>query len=159
MKQTRTAREMLAQIEDVFFKGVNLAETSVLESEERRTFVLSQVERLLTEESGQSPLAMWLSDQFWTADEGRLPINKPNPLLSQRERQTLTDEELVRLQLIQEIAGLCHDISLHYTFDLMTLVSTLDERFAIKIDGTDILPENFANVSAIEALVQRSKKR
>jgi len=45
------------------------------------------------------------------------------------------------------------------SFDLMTLVSTLDERFGIKIDGTDILPENFANVSAIEALVQRSKKR
>ena len=45
------------------------------------------------------------------------------------------------------------------SFDLMTLVSTLDARFGIKIDGTDILPENFANVGAIEALVQRSKKR
>ena len=45
------------------------------------------------------------------------------------------------------------------SFDLMTLVSTLDERFGIKIDGTDILPENFANVDAIEALVQRSRKR
>ena len=45
------------------------------------------------------------------------------------------------------------------SFDLMTLVSTLDERFSIKIDGTEILPENFANVDAIEALIQRSKKR
>ena len=45
------------------------------------------------------------------------------------------------------------------SFDLMTLVSTLDARFAIRIDGTDILPENFANVDAIEALVQRSKGR
>ena len=45
------------------------------------------------------------------------------------------------------------------SFDLMTLVSTLDERFSIKIDGTDILPENFANVESIEALVQGSKKR
>ena len=36
---------------------------------ERRTFVLSQIERLLTEEYGSSPLAMWLSDKFWTADE------------------------------------------------------------------------------------------
>lgn len=45
------------------------------------------------------------------------------------------------------------------SFDLMTLVSTLDERFSIKIDGTDILPENFANVESIEVLVQRSKKR
>lgn len=45
------------------------------------------------------------------------------------------------------------------SFDLMTLVATLDERFGIKIDGVDILPENFANVAAIAALVGRSAKR
>ena len=45
------------------------------------------------------------------------------------------------------------------SFDLMTLVATLEERFGIKIDGTDILPENFANVDGIEALVLRSSKR
>lgn len=45
------------------------------------------------------------------------------------------------------------------SFDLMTLVATLDERFSIKIDGTDILPENFTNVDAIVALVERSPKR
>lgn len=45
------------------------------------------------------------------------------------------------------------------SFDLMTLVSTLDERFQIKIDGTDILPENFANVDAIAALVEKSPKK
>ncbi len=45
------------------------------------------------------------------------------------------------------------------SFDLMTLVATLDERFGIKIDGMDILPENFSNVEAIMALVARSAKR
>lgn len=45
------------------------------------------------------------------------------------------------------------------SFDLMVLVSTLDERFGIKIDGTDILPENFMNVEAIAALIERSAKR
>ena len=45
------------------------------------------------------------------------------------------------------------------SFDLMTLVATLDERFSIKIDGTDILPENFANVDAIAALIEKSPKR
>ena len=45
------------------------------------------------------------------------------------------------------------------SFDLMTLVATLDERFSIKIDGADILPENFANVDAIVALVEKSPKR
>ena len=42
------------------------------------------------------------------------------------------------------------------SFDLMTLVSTLESRFGIKIDGTDILPENFANVDAIVALLVKS---
>ena len=45
------------------------------------------------------------------------------------------------------------------SFDLMTLVATLEERFSIKIDGTDILPENFMNVDAIAALIERSAKR
>ena len=45
------------------------------------------------------------------------------------------------------------------SFDLMTLVATLDEKFSIKIDGTDILPENFANIDAIVALVEKSPKR
>ena len=60
---------MLAQIEKDFFKGADLAKASKLGGEERRTFVLSQIERLLTEEYGSSQLAMWLSDKFWTADE------------------------------------------------------------------------------------------
>ncbi|MBQ4198364.1 MAG: acyl carrier protein [Kiritimatiellae bacterium] len=45
------------------------------------------------------------------------------------------------------------------SFDLMTLVASLDERFAVKIDGMDILPENFANVDAIEKLVKRSRAK
>ncbi|MEI5983693.1 acyl carrier protein [Sphingobacterium sp. PU5-4] len=39
------------------------------------------------------------------------------------------------------------------SFDLITLVTELDESFGISIDGTDILPENFETVSAIEALL------
>ena len=109
---------MLARIEKDFFKGVNIATASLLEGDECRSFVLSQVERLLTEKYGSLPLAMCLSDQFWTADEGRRPINKANPLLSQKEQQTLTDGEMARLRLILEIAGLCHDLSLHFMFNL-----------------------------------------
>jgi len=41
------------------------------------------------------------------------------------------------------------------SFDLVTLVSTLDHEYGIHIDGTDILPENFQNVVAIESLVKR----
>ena len=74
MTQKNTASELLAKIENDFFKDVDLATGSVLEGDERRAFRLAQVERLLTENDGASPLAMWLSDQFWTADEGRTPI-------------------------------------------------------------------------------------
>ena len=124
MKQIKSASERLARIEKDFFKGVGLAEASRLEGEERRAFRLAQVERLLTENDGASPLAMWLSDQFWTADEGRTPM--PGGLTLQ-EQQSLTDAEMQRLRLIVEAAGLCHDLSLHFTFDLK-------EAFGVKND-------------------------
>ena len=130
MTQTITAKELLAQIEKRYFKGAGLAKASKLESDERRAFVLAQVERLLTEKHGSALLAMWLSDEFWIADEGRKPMPwedispqvesgyRTNPLLSLKEQQTLTDREMGRLRLILEVAGLCHDLALHYIFDL-----------------------------------------
>jgi acyl carrier protein len=39
------------------------------------------------------------------------------------------------------------------SFDVITLVTTLDEKFGISISGTDILPENFGSVEKIEALL------
>jgi acyl carrier protein len=41
------------------------------------------------------------------------------------------------------------------SFDLLTLVSELDRAYGISIDGLDIVPENFASVERIEALVAR----
>lgn len=42
------------------------------------------------------------------------------------------------------------------SFDMVTLVSELDDAYGISIDGMDIVPENFRNVGAIEALLTRS---
>lgn len=109
---------MLAYIERNLFKGIDLAAASRLEGEERRAFRLAQVERLLTEKHGMVALAVYLSDMFWTADEGRNLPAHPNPLLSLENQQMLTDEVMDRLRLILEIAGLCHDLSLHFVFDL-----------------------------------------
>ena len=39
------------------------------------------------------------------------------------------------------------------SFDLITLVSELDKAYGISIDGTDIVPENFCSIGAIEALL------
>ena len=40
------------------------------------------------------------------------------------------------------------------SFDVVTLVSELERAFAVSIDGTEIVPENFTNLDAIEALLK-----
>lgn len=45
------------------------------------------------------------------------------------------------------------------SFDIITLCSMLEERYGIMIDGLDIVPENFASLGTIEALVQKSGAR
>lgn len=45
------------------------------------------------------------------------------------------------------------------SFDIIALVSSLEQEFSIRIDGTDIVPENFASLDAIEKLVRRSSKK
>lgn len=42
------------------------------------------------------------------------------------------------------------------SFDLVTLVTSLEAEYQVKIDGAAILPENFANVEAIVALLEKS---
>ena len=39
------------------------------------------------------------------------------------------------------------------SFDIVTLVAALDKNFSVSIPGTEILPENFMNIQAIEALL------
>jgi acyl carrier protein len=39
------------------------------------------------------------------------------------------------------------------SFDIVSLVASLDEEFGISIDGTEILPENFSNVDSIFQLL------
>lgn len=39
------------------------------------------------------------------------------------------------------------------SFDVISLVAELDKHYGISIDGTDILPENFATVDSIKNLL------
>ena len=41
------------------------------------------------------------------------------------------------------------------SFDIVTLVTTLDETFGISIDGVDIIPENFSSVDKIKLLLKK----
>lgn len=42
------------------------------------------------------------------------------------------------------------------SFDIVELVTALEEKFDILIDALDILPENFANVDAIAGVVRKN---
>lgn len=41
------------------------------------------------------------------------------------------------------------------SFDVVTLVATLDKACGISIDGTDIVPEHFQNLDTIAALLRK----
>jgi len=39
------------------------------------------------------------------------------------------------------------------SFDMIVLIGELEEQFEISVDGTQIVPENFVSLEAIESLV------
>jgi len=42
------------------------------------------------------------------------------------------------------------------SFDIVSLVDELETNFNVKIDGVDIIPENFSSVNSIEALLKKN---
>ena len=44
------------------------------------------------------------------------------------------------------------------SFDIVMLVSALDETFGISIQGADIVPENFNNMGSIRSLIEKYVK-
>jgi methoxymalonate biosynthesis acyl carrier protein len=45
------------------------------------------------------------------------------------------------------------------SFDVVTLVTELEANFSVSITGTDIIPENFRSLPAIESLLDKSGVR
>jgi acyl carrier protein len=42
------------------------------------------------------------------------------------------------------------------SFDIITLVSEIEARFEVIIDGKNIVPENFKNIRSIEKLIENT---
>ncbi len=42
------------------------------------------------------------------------------------------------------------------SFDIISLVSAIEEKYNVKIDGLDVVPENFCSADAIVALIRKS---
>ena len=43
------------------------------------------------------------------------------------------------------------------SFDMVVLISEIQEKFDVVIDGTDVIPENFISVNAIAQLIESSR--
>lgn len=43
------------------------------------------------------------------------------------------------------------------SFDLISLISIIEETYGVVIDGLDIVPENFENLKAIKDLIDKSR--
>ncbi len=41
------------------------------------------------------------------------------------------------------------------SFDIITLIDTIEEKYNVKVDGLDIIPENFNSVQAIVDLIKQ----
>lgn len=44
------------------------------------------------------------------------------------------------------------------SFDVVTLITELEDTFSICIDGEDVVPENFSSAEAIVNIINRSEK-
>lgn len=44
------------------------------------------------------------------------------------------------------------------SFDMVSLVDSIETEFGVAISGVDIVPENFCNIEAIAATIERNKK-
>lgn len=42
------------------------------------------------------------------------------------------------------------------SFDMVNLVTSLDDKFGISIDGVDIIPENFSSLDTIVSLLKKN---
>lgn len=45
------------------------------------------------------------------------------------------------------------------SFDVVTLVDELEEKFNIKIDGVDVVSSNFSTIDKIESLINKSSAK
>ena len=42
------------------------------------------------------------------------------------------------------------------SFDIISLISTIEEKYGVTVDGLDIVPENFVSIEAIQNLINKS---
>lgn len=87
--------------------------------------IIYHAERLMDRKQSLVP-ARWLGDQFWTCDEGRIPMYEDNPFTDQEQLGTLTEKEQKEVRFILKLAGLCHDIANNFPCDLSLVIPNFE---------------------------------
>lgn len=123
MSKLPTPHELLEFIQEEAFEGVDLTPLLTMDDEQLRTFTLEQMESL----RGIYPdaqAALWLSDQFLTADRELIMIRDPHPWLAlatemkpREELSDLSDDEYRIAEWIYQMALFSHTLYTHEPFD------------------------------------------
>ena len=129
-----TPKQQLEAITSQAFKDVDLSPVLSLKGDELRTFTLEQMERLRAWPRCLG--ALWLSDQFWTADRILTPRSADHPWIAidcemwdREQLSDLTDDEYRIAKWIVQLALLSHDLYSHEPFDTNQLGDNLQGRF------------------------------
>ena len=132
MKNIQTTEEMFQVIKEYLFPDVDVKQVVTMTEEAQQTFLLEHLNRLFSPENIKR-IPAWYSDLFWTADEGRRPMSGQedwlNPLIDPAARMQMTPDEQLLCSFYVTLAGLCHDLYLHFPFDPMLLGIETDEDF------------------------------
>lgn len=118
-------------LKDTFFSDVEIADVINMTEKEQESFILDQTERLL-EGNAKTSAAAKLSGYFWTDKEGRNRSRKAaNPLMEPKAREVMEDDERLLCSFYLTLAGFCHDLVYHYSFDPMVLGISAPEEFYV----------------------------
>lgn len=132
-------QEFFTMLKNTFFKEIDINKVVDMSEKEQTTFTLVQTERLLGEKDAGGVLsAVKLSALFWNTGSGRKPVKgSNNPLMLPSARELMDDDERLLCSFYLTLAGFCHDLVYHFSFDPMLLgLMTEDEFF---IDNTKLV--------------------
>lgn len=124
-------QEFFQLLKEAFFSDVEITNVINMTEKEQEAFILEQTERLL-EGSAKTSAAAKLSEYFWTSREGRNRSRKyANPLMEPKAREVMEDDERLLCSFYLTLAGFCHDLVYHYSFDPMVLGISAPEEFFV----------------------------
>ncbi len=158
MDETKKAiQDFFLLLKEKFFSDVVIDSVINMTEAQQERFILEQTERLL---DGDASAAKALSGYFWTDKDGRNRNKKSNnPLMEPKAREVMDDDERLLCSFYLTLAGFCHDLAFHFTFDPMVLgLSAPDEFFVDNAELVDfVLHSKYERIAAHVACIMKKQ--